>query len=327
MVIVLFTRILGTGGYLPTQVRTNADLEQMVETSDTWIVERTGIHERRIASAQETAAFMGAKAGAQALEAAGLEAAQIDAVICATTSAQYAFPSVACEIALALGIKSPIAFDLAAACAGFSYAYSMAHNMILCGQAKNVLVVGVDALSHACDKDDRTTIILFGDGAGACVLGASDEPGTLAIKLASDPSRGDLLRLPIPKREQDLAPGENNDGAYLYMKGNDVFKHAVTILASLVKDTLQEAKMSEEELDFLVPHQANLRIITATARKLKLDMSQVIVTLDKQGNTSAASVPLALDEGIRQGRIQRGHNLLLESFGGGFVWGAALVRY
>ena len=327
MVIVLFTRILGTGGYLPTQVRTNADLEQMVETSDTWIVERTGIHERRIASAQETAAYMGTCAGKQALQAAGLEPAAIDAVICATTSGANAFPSTACEIALALGIGAPIAFDVAAACAGFSYAYSIAHNMIMCGQAKNVLIVGVDSLSHACANDDRTTIILFGDGAGACVLGASDEPGTLAIKLSSDPTRGDLLKLPVPKRTQDLAPGETNDGAYLYMKGNDVFKHAVTILASLVKDTLQEAGMSEDQLDFLVPHQANLRIITATARKLKLDMSQVIVTLDKQGNTSAASVPLALDEGIRQGRIQRGHNLLLESFGGGFVWGAALVRY
>lgn len=327
MVIVLFTRILGTGGYLPTQVRTNADLEQMVETSDTWIVERTGIHERRIASPQETASFMGTKAAAQALEAAGLAASDIDAVICATTSGQNAFPSTACDIALALGMSAPIAFDVAAACAGFSYAYSVAHNMILCGQAKNVLIVGVDSLSHACSNQDRTTVILFGDGAGACVLGASDEPGTLAIKLSSDPSRGDLLRLPLPRRPQDLAAGESNDDAYLYMKGNDVFKHAVTILASLVKDTLQAAQMDESQLDFLVPHQANLRIITATARKLKLDMSQVIVTLDKQGNTSAASVPLALDEGIRQGRIQRGHNLLLESFGGGFVWGAALVRY
>ena len=299
----------------------------MVETSDTWIVERTGIHERRIASPQETASFMGTKAAAQALEAAGLAASDIDAVICATTSGQNAFPSTACEIALALGMSAPIAFDVAAACAGFSYAYSVAHNMILCGQAKNVLIVGVDSLSHACSNQDRTTVILFGDGAGACVLGASDEPGTLAIKLASDPSRGDLLRLPLPRRPQDLAAGESNDDAYLYMKGNDVFKHAVTILASLVKDTLQAAHMDESQLDFLVPHQANLRIITATARKLKLDMSQVIVTLDKQGNTSAASVPLALDEGIRQGRIQRGHNLLLESFGGGFVWGAALVRY
>lgn len=320
----MYSRILGTGGYLPSQVRTNADLEQMVETSDTWIVERTGIHERRIASAKETAAFMGAEASKKALEAASLEAKDIDAVICATTSSQNAFPSAACEIALALGIANAITFDVAAACAGFSYAYSVAHNMILCGQAKNVLVVGADTLSHTCAKDDRSTIILFGDGAGAVVLGASQEPGTLAVKLSSDPTRGDLLRLPYPQREGYIEEGFDE---HIFMKGNDVFKHAVTVLANLVKETLDIANMKEEELDFLVPHQANFRIISATARKLKLSIDQVIVTLDKQGNTSAASVPLALDEGVRSGRIQRGHNLLLESFGGGFVWGSALVRY
>lgn len=317
----MYTKILGTGGYLPKQVRTNDDLEKMVETSDSWIVERTGIHERRIASEQETASFMGIEAGKQALEAANLDPSAIDAVICATTSAGNAFPSAACEIAFGLGIKNAIAFDVAAACAGFSYAYSMAHNMILCSQARNVLIVGVDTLAKACQLEDRSTIILFGDGAGACILGASEEQGTLAIKLSSDPSKGDLLRLPYAKR------GIQDDNAWLYMKGNDVFKHAVTILASLVKETLDLANIKEEDLDFLVPHQANLRIITATARKLKLDMSKVIVTLDRQGNTSAASVPLALDEGIRSGRIQRGHTLLLESFGGGFVWGSALIRY
>lgn len=341
----MYTRILGTGGYLPTQVRTNADLERMVETSDEWIIERTGIRERRIASPTETAAYMGVQAALKALEAASLEPSAIDAVICATTSSQNAFPSTACEIAEKLGLKNVIAFDLAAACAGFSYAYSMAHNMILCGQAKKVLVVGSDTLSHTCDPNDRTTIILFGDGAGACILGESSEPGTLAVKLSADPSRGDLLCLPYVKRPSQIgagaadaaagagdAPAAAGDAAaanngYLFMKGNDVFKHAVTILAQLVNETLDMAQMSPEQLDFLVPHQANLRIISATARKLKLDMSQVIVTLDKQGNTSAASVPLALDEGIRQGRIQRGHTILLESFGGGFVWGSALIRY
>lgn len=318
----LYSRILGTGGYLPVQVRTNADLEQMVETSDTWIVERTGIHERRVASAQETAAFMGIEAAKKALQAASLEASAIDAIVCATTSSQNAFPSTACEVALGLGIQGAIAFDVAAACAGFSYAYSVAHNMIITGQAKNVLVIGSDTLSRACDPQDRSTIILFGDGAGAIVLGASEEQGTLAVKLSSDPTCGDLLRLPYPKRGTSV-----NDDAYLFMKGNEVFKHAVTMLANLVKDTLDLANISEDELDFLVPHQANLRIISATARKLKLDMSQVIVTLDKHGNTSAASVPLALDDGVRQGRIQRGQTILLESFGGGFVWGSALVRY
>ena len=317
----MYTRILGTGGYLPAQVRTNADLEQMVETSDTWIVERTGIHERRIASPEESIPYMGIAAAKKALEAANLQASDIDAVICATTSSSNAFPSSACEIALGLGINHVPAFDVAAACAGFSYAYSVAHNMILCGQAQKILVIGADTLSHTCAPQDRTTIILFGDGAGACILGASDEPGTLAVKLSSDPTKGALLRLPYPRRNSD------NSDSYLFMKGNDVFKHAVNMLADLVKETLELANMQPEELNFLVPHQANLRIITATARKLKLDLSQVIITLDKQGNTSAASVPLALDEGIRQGRIKRGDNLLLESFGGGFVWGSALVRY
>lgn len=295
-------------------------MERMVETSDEWIIERTGIRERRIAAPDETAASMGAIAGKNALEAANVDPSEIDAVICATTSATYAFPSAACEIALKLGIEKAAAFDLAAACSGFSYAYGVAHGMILSGQAKKVLIVGSDLVSRTCDPTDRTTIILFGDGAGACVLGASDEPGTLAIKLSSDPKSGDLLRLPYPIRN-------NSHDEYLYMKGNEVFKRAVGVLSSLVTDTLDAAGVSYEELDFLVPHQANLRIIAATARKLKMDMSQVIVTLDKQGNTSAASVPLALDEGVRSGRIKRGDLLLLESFGGGFVWGSALVRY
>lgn len=319
----LFTRILGTGGYLPEQVRTNADLERMVDTSDEWIVERTGIHERRIASSEETVAYMGARAARQAIESAGLEISDIDAIICATTSSQNAFPSSACEIAGELGISNIPVFDVAAACAGFSYAYAVAHAMILSGQCKNILVVGSDRLSHACDPKDRTTIILFGDGAGAVVLGASETvQGTLAVKMSSDPNRGPLLRLPFVTRG-----GNDVDSSYLYMKGNDVFKHAVLVLSKLVSETLAAANVKAEDLDFLVPHQANLRIIAATAKKLKLDMSNVIVTLDKQGNTSSASVPLALDEGIRSGRIKRGDLLLLESFGGGFTWGAALIRY
>lgn len=317
----MFTRILGTGGYLPQTVRTNFDLEKMVETSDEWIVERTGIHERRIASKQETAAFMGAEASKQALLSANLDKDCIDTVICATTSSTYAFPSTACQIANSLGLNNVAAFDVAAACAGFSYAYSIAHSLILSGSAKNVLVVGVDTLSSACKDDDRTTIILFGDGAGACILGQSETQGTITTLISSDPSCGDLLSLKIPPRR------EIDDDIFLHMKGNDVFKRAVNVLADLVSKTLDQANMQASDLDFLVPHQANLRIIAATARKLKLDMSQVIVTLDKHGNTSAASVPLALDEGIRSGRIKRGDVLLLESFGGGFTWGSALVRY
>ena len=316
----MFTRILGTGSYLPAQIRTNADLERMVETSDEWITERTGIKERRIAAPEETAATMGAQAAKQALEAASLQATDIDTVICATTSSAYAFPSSACEIARLLGIERAMAFDVAAACAGFSYAYSVAHSLILSGQSSKVLIVGSDLLSRACDPTDRTTIILFGDGAGACILGASDIQGTIALHASADPFSGDLLSLPIPQRGAIETP-------WLYMKGNEVFKRAVVVLAELVTKTLEKGQMTAADLDYLVPHQANLRIIAATARKLHLDMAQVIVTLDKQGNTSAASVPLALDEGIRSGRIKRGDVLLLESFGGGFTWGSALVRY
>ena len=278
----MFTKILGTGGYLPQTVRTNADLERMVDTSDAWIMERTGISERRIANSFETCATMGFAAAQKALESASLKAEDIDLIICATTTGEKAFPSTAVEIAGMLGISGVPAFDLQAACAGFSYGYCLAHSMILSGQAKNVLIIGSDMMSRACAPDDRTTIILFGDGAGAVILGASD---------------------------------------------NDVFKHAVVALAKLVSKTLELGGLKPEDLDFLVPHQANLRIITATAKKLRLDMSQVIVTLDKQGNTSSASVPLALDEGIRSGRIKRGQVLLLESFGGGFTWGSALIRY
>ncbi len=318
----LFTRILGTGSYLPEQIRSNADLEKMVDTSDEWIVERTGIKERRIASPDETAATMGYAAARKALEAAALEPSEIGAVICATTSGKNAFPSTACEIAGMLGIAGVPAFDVAAACAGFSYGYGLAHSMILSGMADKILVVGSDLMSRACDPHDRTTIILFGDGAGACVVGSSPVQGTLAVKLSSDPVYAPLLRLPFPSRG-----GNDADSSYLYMKGNEVFRHAVTCLSKLVTDTLQAGGVKPEELDFLVPHQANLRIISATAKKLGLDMSRVILTLDRHGNTSSASVALALDEGVRTSKIKRGDLLLIESFGGGFTWGSALIRY
>ncbi|MCR5084610.1 MAG: ketoacyl-ACP synthase III [Succinivibrionaceae bacterium] len=318
----MHTKILGTGGYLPSKVRTNADLERMVETSDQWIMERTGISERRVAAPGETTATMGAIAARAALESSGLAPQDIDAVLVATTSSSCAYPSTACEIARELGIANAAAMDLAAACAGFSYAYATAHAMIVAGQARHVLIVGVDICSRICNPHDRTTIILFGDGAGACVLAASDEPGTLAVRLSSDPTCGDLLRLPNPARDEP--PSEDN---YLLMRGSEVFKHAVVILSRLVDETLAAGGLAPSELDFLVPHQANLRIISATARRLGLDMSQVIVTIGKQGNTSSASVPLALDEGVRSGRIKRGMNILLESFGGGLTWGSALIRF
>ncbi len=319
----MFSKILGTGSYVPAMVRTNADLERMVETSDEWIVERTGIKERRIAGDHETVATMAHEAAKHALEASGISAAELDMIVLATTSAENAFPAAACELQALLGCGKIPAFDLAAACAGFSYALSVADQFIRGGMAKRVLVVGADVLSRTCDPTDRSTIIIFGDGAGAVVLEQSDEPGILSTHLHADGRYGDLLKLPQAKRgtvADDFSP-------YMYMKGNDVFKVAVTQLSEIVTETLEANGLDKSELDWLVPHQANYRIISATAKKLGLSMDQVIMTLDKHGNTSAASVPLALDVGVRSGRIQRGQLILLEAFGGGFAWGSALIRF
>ena len=316
----MYSKILGTGSYTPEKVRTNADLEQMVETSNEWIVERTGIMERHIAGADETAQSMAFEASRLALEAAGITADELDLIIVGTTSAQCAFPSVACELQKLLGTTGQGAFDVAAACAGFNYALSSANAFIQAGSAKKVLVVGVDLMSRACDPTDRTTIILFGDGASACVLGASEEPGIYSAKISADGSHADLLRLPFIDRAT-LEP------QYLYMKGNEVFRIADNTLSSLVTKTIEENGFDRSDLKWLVPHQANMRIISATAKKLGLPMEQVIVNLDRYGNTSGASVGIALDEGIRSGRIQRGDLILLESFGGGLTCASALIRY
>ncbi|CAH0533029.1 3-oxoacyl-[acyl-carrier-protein] synthase 3 protein 1 [Vibrio stylophorae] len=318
----MFSRILGTGSYLPAQVRTNADLEKMVDTSDEWIVARTGIKERRIAAADETVAEMAYKAARNALEMAQLQATDLDMIVFATTSATHAFPSAACQLQGLLQAPGIPAFDVAAACAGFSYALSIADQYVKTGAAKNVLVIGADKLSHTCDPEDRGTIILFGDGAGACIVGASEEPGILSTHLHADGQYGELLSLPYPSRH-DRASCD----AWLKMAGNEVFKVAVTQLAGIVTETLEANGLDKTELDWLVPHQANLRIITATAKKLRMGLDQVVVTLDRHGNTSAASVPSALDEAVRDGRIQRGQTILLEAFGGGFTWGSALVRF
>ncbi len=318
----MFSKILGTGSYVPEQIRTNADLERMVETSDEWIVERTGIRERRIAADNESVATLAHQAAKNALEAAQVTAAQLDMIIVATTSADNAFPSAACEVQALLECPGIPAFDIAAACAGFTYALSVADQFIKSGSAKHILVVGSDVLARTCDPQDRGTIILFGDGAGAVVLGASEEQGILSTHIYADGRFGELLKLPQAKRGS-----QDESNAYMFMKGNDVFKVAVTRLSELVSQTLEANQLDKSELDWLVPHQANWRIINATAKKLGMSMDQVILTLDKHGNTSAASVPLALDEGVRSGRIQRGQLLLLEAFGGGFTWGSALVRY
>jgi 3-oxoacyl-[acyl-carrier-protein] synthase-3 len=319
----MFSKILGTGSYVPATVRTNADLERMVETSDEWIVERTGIKERRIAGEDETVVTMAKEAAIQALSAAGIVATDLDMIVLATTSAENAFPSAACELQGLLDCPGIPAFDLSAACAGFSYALSVADQFIRTGAAKRILVVGADVLARTCDPTDRGTIIIFGDGAGAAVLGASEEPGILSTHMHADGRYGELLKLPQGKR----GPAAADFPAYMYMKGNDVFKVAVTRLSEIVTETLAANGLDKSELDWLVPHQANYRIISATAKKLGMSMDQVILTLEKHGNTSAASVPLALDEGVRSGRIQRGQLILLEAFGGGFTWGSALIRF
>lgn len=317
----MYTKILGTGSYLPVQVRTNADLEKMVETSDEWIVTRTGIRERRIAAPNETVATMGLTAAERALEMAGVDRQDVGLIIVATTSSSHAFPSSACQIQHLLDIKDAASFDLAAACAGFTYALSVADQYVKSGAVRYALVIGSDVLSRKLDEDDRGTVILFGDGAGAVLLGASEEPGILSTHMHADGHYGNLLSLEYPNQKTPDQP------AYVTMAGNEVFKVAVTQLAHIVDETLQANNMDREQLDWLVPHQANLRIISATAKKLGMGMDKVVVTLDRHGNTSAASVPTAFDEAVRDGRIQRGQLVLLEAFGGGFTWGSALVRF
>ncbi len=302
-------------------MRTNADLEKMVDTSDEWIVTRTGIRERRIAAPNETVATLGFEAAKNALEMAGVKPEQIGLIIVATTSGTHAFPSSACQIQSMLGINGCPAFDVAAACAGFTYALSIADQYVKNGAVDYALVIGADVLARTCDPTDRGTIIIFGDGAGAVVLGASTEPGIISTHLHADGRYGELLTLPNADRVDPENP------IYLTMAGNEVFKVAVTELAHIVDETLAANNLERSALDWLVPHQANLRIISATARKLGMSMDNVVVTLDRHGNTSAASVPCALDEAVRDGRIQRGQLILLEAFGGGFTWGSALVRF
>jgi len=318
-----YSRIIGTGSYYPSDVRTNADLELMVDTSDEWITDRTGIKERRIIGPDETAATMGAEASKKAIEAAGIDVTSIDMIVCATTSGRHALPSTACEIQNILNIDNIPAFDVAAACAGYCYALSVADQYVKSGMAKRVLVVGTDCLSRHIDPADRTMVILFGDAAGATIIEASDEPGILSTHINAAGSYSDLLKIGNPDKSNPDSIHEN----WGSMKGNEVFKVAVTKLSEIVEQTLSANNMQKSDLDWLVPHQANFRIIKATAKKLDMSLDQVVLTLERYGNTSAATVPTALDEAIRDGRIKRGQHLLLEAFGGGFAWASALVRY
>jgi 3-oxoacyl-[acyl-carrier-protein] synthase-3 len=319
----MYSRFIGTGSYYPSDIRSNADLELMVDTTDEWITDRTGIKERRIIGEHETAATMGAAASKIAIKAADIDPQSLDMIVCATTSGRYALPSTACEIQKMLELDGIPAFDVAAACAGYCYALSVADQYIKSGMVKRVLVIGTDCLSRHIDPSDRSMVILFGDGAGATIIEASDEPGILSTHIHAAGSYGDLLTIGNPMHG-DESSVQSNWGS---MKGNEVFKVAVTKLSEVVEQTLAANDMEKSELDWLVPHQANFRIIKATARKLEMDLSQVVMTLENYGNTSAATVPTALDTAIRDGRIKRGQNLLLEAFGGGFAWASALVRY
>ena len=321
----MYARITGTGGYLPDKILTNHDLEQMVETSDEWIRDRTGIEKRHIAADGQTTCDLAEQAARRALDAAGRRPDEVDLIIVATTTPDRVFPSTACLLQQRLDIHGCAAFDIQAVCTGFVYALGVADKFIRTGSAKCALVIGAETLSRIVDWTDRTTCVLFGDGAGAVVLEASDEAGILSTHLHADGSFESLLTVNagVSQGYDRLQSG----GAFIEMKGNEVFKMAVNTLGRIVDETLAANQLKKSDVDWLIPHQANTRIIHATAKKLKLPTDRVVITVDQHGNTSAASVPLALDVAVRDGRIQRGETLLMEAFGGGFTWGSALLKY
>lgn len=323
--VLTYARISGTGSALPEKVLTNADIEKIVDTSDEWIRTRTGITQRHIAADGETTGDLGFLAAQRALEAAGVEAKDLDMIVVGTTTPDLVFPSTACLIQHRLGANGCAAFDVNAACSGFVYALGVADAFIRSGQKKKVLVIGAETLTRMVDWTERESCVLFGDGAGAVVLEASDEPGILATRQHADGGFKSLLYSPV-----GVSVGFSdapNHGVRITMAGREVFKVAVKTLDSLVGETLADAGMTEDEVDWLIPHQANLRIIEATAKRLNMSMERVIVTVDKHANTSSGSVPLALDYAVRSGKVKRGQNLLLEAFGGGFTWASALIRY
>ena len=320
-----YSRITGTGSYLPEKVLTNHDLEKIMDTTDEWIRDRTGIYKRHIAAGGETTCDLAEIAASRAMEAAGRTPRQIDLIVLATTTPDRVFPSTACLLQQRLDIHGTAAFDVQAVCTGFVYALGIADKFIKTGAAKCALVVGAETLSRIVDWNDRGTGILFGDGAGAVIIEAIDEPGILSTHLHADGSYEHLLTVPagISAGYDKVLAGQ----AYVQMQGNEVFKMAVNTLGRIVDETLAANNMEKSDVDWLIPHQANIRIIQATARKLKMSMDHVVVTVDEHGNTSAASVPLALDTAVRDGRIKRGEILLMEAFGGGFTWGSALLKY
>ncbi len=317
---MIYARIASTGSCLPQTVLSNDDIAKMVDTSDEWIQQRTGIKQRHIVKKEynENVAQLGINAAKIAIEDAGIKPEDIEMVIVATCSADKVFPATACLIQEGLGIPPCPAFDVQAACAGFIYALTVAEQFIATGNKKRVLIVGAEAMTQTVDWKDRSVCILFGDGAGAAVLEASDEPGVLSTHLKADGKYKDQLY---------LNNAHMHDNPFIHMEGNAVFRLAVQSLGDIAMEALEANNMTGEDLDWVVPHQANIRIIQATAKKLGLPMEKVVVTVDKHANTSGASVPMALDTAIRDGRIKRGQNLLLEAFGGGLSWGSALIKY
>lgn len=318
--------VVGCGSYLPERILTNAELATKVDTSDEWIVERSGIRQRHIAAEGELTSDLAHKAAVAALKNAGIEAADVDLIVLATATPDETFPATACRVQAMLGMTKGFAFDIQAVCSGFIYALATADNFIKAGQARTALVIGAETFSRIIDWTDRTTCVLFADGAGAVVLqagsgvGSTEDRGVLSTHLHSDGRHHDLLYV-------DGGPSSTQTVGHLRMLGKDVFRHAVVNLADVVKETLAATGLTTDQIDWLVPHQANKRIIDGTARKLGLGTEKVILTVERHGNTSAASVPLALAEGVADGRIKRGDMLLLEAMGGGFTWGSALVRW
>lgn len=316
------SQLLGFGSYLPEKIVTNHDLEKKIDTSHEWIIERTGIVQRHIASENETAVMMGQQAALKALEFAGKSADDVEAVFVATSTPDQVFPSTAAAIQAQIGMKTGFAFDLSAACSGFIYALATANSFIQSGQIKSALVIGTEVYSRIIDWEDRGTCVLFGDGAGAVYLEATENEnnGIISTHLHSDGRLGDILYV-------DGAIGREGHSGFIKMNGREVFRHAVAHLAEAVDEALQKNNLDKTDIQWLVPHQANLRIINAMGKKLNLDPKQVVITVDKHANTSAASIPLALDEAIRDGRIQKGDMILMEALGGGLTWGAILAKY
>ena len=321
----MYSRIAGTGRYLPENVVTNHDLEKIVDTTDEWIRTRTGIERRHFAADGETTCDLAEKAARNALEAAAVEPSDIDFIVVGTTTPDQIFPNVGCLLQERLGIHNSAAFSVEAACTGFLYALGIADKFIRLGDAKCALVVGAETLTRMVDWKDRSTSVLFADGAGAVVLEPAEEPGIISTHLHADGQYKDLLYFPsgVSKGFDGLKAGKD----FVHMSGNEVFKVAVNTLGRIVEETLEANDLDKSDIDWLIPHQANIRIIQATARKLDMPMDRVVLTIQDHGNTSAASVPLALDVAVRDGRVQRGDTLLLEAFGGGFTWGSALVKY